>query len=133
MLVGADGSEGSNRAIATFLALADPSRCEVAVVAATDASPTGEPGATPGAGDDESVLAHRAAESATDDLVDAGFRADTEVVVGRAGPVLLDQAERRGADLVVVGARGLGRFQAKVLGSVSDRMVRAARATLVGR
>ena len=34
------------------------------------------------------------------------------------------------ADLVVVGARGLGRIRAKVMGSVSDRVIRAAPATL---
>jgi nucleotide-binding universal stress UspA family protein len=33
----------------------------------------------------------------------------------------------------VIGARGLGRFRAKVLGSVSDRVVRHAPATFVGR
>jgi len=47
--------------------------------------------------------------------------------------VLLEGAERREADLVVVGARGLGRFRAKMLGSVSDRLIRHAPATLVGR
>jgi len=34
---------------------------------------------------------------------------------------------------VVVGARGLGRFRAKVLGSVSDRVLRKAPASLIGR
>ena len=130
VLVGSDGSVGSNHAIASFIALADPSRCEVAVVTAVPPLGADE---GPDVAGDALVLAHRHAEAATDDLVDAGFRVEAEVVTGRAAPVLLDQVERRGADLVVVGARGLGRFESKMLGSVSDLIVRGSRATLVGR
>ncbi|MGZ8631117.1 MAG: universal stress protein [Actinomycetota bacterium] len=139
VLVGADGSDGSEHALAAFVALADPARCEVTVVTAAPplALPPGGPAGEASLGrevaHDEMVLADRHAEGAGDVLGEAGFRVKTEVVVGGAGGVLLDQAERIDADLVVVGARGLGRFRAKVLGSVSDRVIRHAPATLVGR
>jgi nucleotide-binding universal stress UspA family protein len=135
VLVGADGSDGARRAIDAFIALAASSRCTVTVVAA--ASPLAEPGGeAPGAAEVAGggmVLAHRHAEAAADALGDAGFRVETEVVPGRPAEVLLDRVRQRDADLVVVGARGQGRFQAKVLGSVSDRVVHTARATIIGR
>ncbi len=118
-LVGTDGSDGSRRAIAAFTDLADPARCDMTIVAA--------------ANDRDTSDAQRAAADAERTSIDAGFRTDTIVRHGSPVRVLLEESERIQADLVVVGARGLGRFRAKVLGSVSDRMVRHAAATLVGR
>lgn len=135
VLVGADGSGGSKRAIEAFIALTEPSRCVVTVVAA--ATPLAPPaGEAPGAAEVAAnglVVAHRHAEAAADDLGDAGFRVETDVVAGRPAEVLLERVRAQDADLAVVGARGQGRFQAKVLGSVSDRIVHTARATIVGR
>ena len=119
--------------------LADPERVEVTVV--TAAQPLALPPGGPAGGelaaaevDDEELRSgNRYADEAAATLRDAGFRVETEVVAGSPATVLLEQAERREADLVVVGARGLGRFRAKVLGSVSDRVMRHAPATLVGR
>jgi nucleotide-binding universal stress UspA family protein len=138
VIVGADGSDGSNHAMAAFAALADPARSEVTVVTAVTALalPSGGPAGAaiePDVADGETALARRHAAAASDVLKGAGFRVEIEVQTGAPAAVLLEQAERRGADLVVVGARGLGRFAAKVLGSVSDRIIRSACATLVGR
>ncbi|MDH4112289.1 MAG: universal stress protein [Actinomycetota bacterium] len=139
VVVGADGSEGANHSLAAFIGLADPARCEVTVVAVAVpiALPSGWPAGAAtrsvGVNDAEMALARRHATEATDTLAEAGFSVEQEVVAGGAAGVLLDQTEQREADLVVVGARGLGRFRAKVLGSVSDRVIRHAPATLVGR
>lgn len=139
VIVGADGSEGAAHSIAAFAALADPAACEVTVVTAARPSamppggPAGEGVLMQEAAGDELELANRHAEAAAGTLVDAGFRVVTEVVAGSAATVLLEQADRRRVDLVVVGARGLGRFRAKVLGSVSERVIKHAPATLVGR
>jgi nucleotide-binding universal stress UspA family protein len=118
VVVGTDGSGGATRSIEAFTGFADPARCEVTVVTVAD----------DGQGDAQGHL-----EAAGGALTAAGFRVDTAVVPGKAATVLLEQAEQRSADLVVIGARGLGRFRAKVLGSVSDRVVRHAPATFVGR
>jgi len=139
VVVGADGSDGSNRSIAAFAGLADPGRCEVAVITAARplALPPGgqasEAGLAQDIADEEATLAHRHADAASSTLADAGFHVESEVVPGGAAAALLEQVQRRDADLVVVGARGLGRFRAKVLGSVSDRVLRHAPATLIGR
>jgi nucleotide-binding universal stress UspA family protein len=139
VVVGADGSEGAAHSIGAFAALADPARCEVTVVTAAHplalppGGPAGEATMAQEVPDDELVVANRHVETAAGRLADAGFHVESEVVPGGAARALLEQAERRHADLVVVGARGLGRFRAKVLGSVSERVIRHAPATLVGR
>jgi nucleotide-binding universal stress UspA family protein len=138
VLVGADGSEGAGRAIATFAGVADPARCAVTVISAATPTPLPAGGAA-GVGSVGEVApetlqrAREHAEGAATVLRDAGFRAEADVRTGPAARVLLDAIETGPFDLAVVGARGLGRFRAKVLGSVSDRVVQRARATLVGR
>lgn len=118
VVVGTDGSDGATRSIEAFAAFADPARCEVTVVVATEDG-------------DDVAQGHLDAAAAV--LSAAGFRVETAVAPGKAATVLLEQVEERSADLIVIGARGLGRFRAKVLGSVSDRVVRHAPATFVGR
>jgi nucleotide-binding universal stress UspA family protein len=112
VLVGTDGSEGATRAVRTFAGFADPRRCTVEAVSVV--KPSAIPHAWP---------ARAAAEKERTDAV----------VRGNPVAVLTERAVQGGYDLVVVGARGLGRFRAKVLGSVSDRIVRHARASLIGR
>lgn len=53
----------------------------------------------------------------------------TKVVEGHAASVLLEEAE--GADLLVVGSRGLGGFRELVLGSVSQQCAHHARCPVV--
>jgi nucleotide-binding universal stress UspA family protein len=139
VLVGADGSEGSDRAIRTFAGFADPARCDVTVLAVAPAVPL-PPGGAAGAVIDSPDITDRALDAAKDEagagagvLQEAGFRVEAKALAGVPARVLLDTAEDGGYDLVVVGARGLGRFRAKVLGSVSDRVLRKAPASLIGR
>ena len=51
---------------------------------------------------------------------------DRRVEIGRPADVLCEQAEQCGADLIVVGARGVGLGGRWLLGSVSDRVVHHA-------
>jgi nucleotide-binding universal stress UspA family protein len=75
----------------------------------------------------------RYAEEAVTHLRAAGFRTEGRVKDGHPAGQLLDEAERWNAELVVLGSRGLGSVERALLGSVSDRIVRRAPATLVGR
>lgn len=130
VLLAADGSAGATHATDLLASFADPARCEVLVESV--AKPTGSPGMDERDEDASAAAAAIAAETASR-LTAAGFRTDTMVERGRPGTRLLEQARVHDVDLVVAGSRGLGRFEATVLGSVSDQLVRSARATLVGR
>jgi nucleotide-binding universal stress UspA family protein len=60
--------------------------------------------------------------------------AEVSVVTGAPADVIVREAERRGSDLIVLGARGLGMVKRLLLGSVSEAVVRhAARPVLVVR
>jgi nucleotide-binding universal stress UspA family protein len=49
------------------------------------------------------------------------------IETGHPAEVITRVADEENADLVVVGARGIGRAEALILGSVSERLVRDAR------
>ena len=54
--------------------------------------------------------------------------------IGNPAEIILSVAERKGADLIVLGSRGLGGFERLTLGSVSDKVAHhAACPVLVGR
>ncbi|HEX6330454.1 MAG TPA: universal stress protein [Actinomycetota bacterium] len=115
VLVGADGSGDAARAAETFARLADPARSSVEVLTA---------GAS-----DEAGHGDRPAEL----LRAAGWDPQTSVVQGHAAEVFLGRLASSDPDLVVAGARGAGTHRPTALGSVTDKLIREARATLVGR
>jgi nucleotide-binding universal stress UspA family protein len=68
------------------------------------------------------------------ELGDAGFGARANVRVGRPATTIVEEADRFGADLVVVGTRGFGPISTMVLGSVSAEVAdRAPCPVLVAR
>ena len=142
VLLGSDGSRGAEFALRTFIGFADPHRVRVRV---TSVMKPEEGVAVISEPPSRRFLAERRTESqllqevesnvdrAMRTLGDAGFRCKGDVRVGHPAEQLLKQAEGEGSDLVVVGSRGLGSVQRVVLGSVSDKVARHARAALVGR
>jgi nucleotide-binding universal stress UspA family protein len=64
-------------------------------------------------------------------LVAAGVRHREVMEDGRAAGVLLDVADREGADLVVTGRRGLNTLGELMLGSVSHTLVHASKRPVV--
>jgi nucleotide-binding universal stress UspA family protein len=56
-----------------------------------------------------------------------GGRVRPVIGVGRAADAILREVGEQGSDLIVVGARGLGRFERALLGSVSESVLRGAR------
>lgn len=55
-----------------------------------------------------------------------GVVAEAHVVAGRPADEIIDLAEKVGADLIVVGSRGLGSVRRLVVGSVSEEIVHHA-------
>jgi nucleotide-binding universal stress UspA family protein len=77
----------------------------------------------------EWVRLQGAADRTVDYLRRAGLLADATVVDGNAREVLFAKSAG-GADAIFVGARGLGRIDRLVLGSVSTHVVNHARCTV---
>jgi nucleotide-binding universal stress UspA family protein len=55
-----------------------------------------------------------------------GGRADTQVTLGHPAETICSEAVRLGADLIVIGARGLTAAERILIGSVSEHVLRKA-------
>ena len=143
ILLGTDGSRGSDLAIQWLGAFADPSRCDVTVISAVPPLPAPVavgPGVAVPVVDPETMTeqetrlmdrARRLADSAATQLRDAGFEVTSRAVYGHPLEQLLKEGGEH--DLIAVGARGLGAFRRALLGSVSDQVARHARAAFIAR
>jgi nucleotide-binding universal stress UspA family protein len=140
IVVGVDPSEGGKAALRFAFDEAKLRGARLRVVHAWQFGPfgyidtLGREGSYPAVGADLSDL-HDAAEAALDDtlreVIAEAARVDVErrVVEGGPGAVLVE--ESRGADLVVVGSRGLGGFTGLLLGSVGQQCAHHAACPVV--
>ncbi|HEU4867259.1 MAG TPA: universal stress protein [Actinomycetota bacterium] len=141
VLVATDGSGAAGAAVSDFASLVDPSRCEVTVVSVAKIPYTmagGYPypsmvGLDPALVGDYTEKAKEKADRMGEVLRRAGFQTETVATDGSPHHLVLEEADKGGFDLVVVGSRGHGPVLRGILGSVSDAAARHAHATLVGR
>jgi nucleotide-binding universal stress UspA family protein len=144
VLFGADGSNDADRVLDQIIGLLDPSACRVHILSVAEhlmpqlSLPIPRAGyatsaPTPELEREWTEAARSAAAAAATKLERAGFKTETQATLGAPAARLLAESERVGADLVVVGSRGLDAVERASLGSVSDQVVREAPATLVGR
>jgi nucleotide-binding universal stress UspA family protein len=135
IVVGVDGSEGAQRALAWAVELAEQTGAEVEAVEAWELSYAWVDGYTPDL-DRWTREVERAAEERLDRAVDAVrggegryVQITKTVVEGPATRVLLDSS--KDADLLVVGSRGRGGFTGLLLGSVGQACAHHARIPVV--
>jgi nucleotide-binding universal stress UspA family protein len=140
VLVGADGSPAAMLAIDTLIALTDPDRVDLAVrtvIQTPNLAFTTHPAAYPPTAYIEEAMEQAKETAATnlerslERLRVAGFSPHGGLGTGWPANDLLDRADRDEADLVVVGARGIGTIARLTMGSVSSHVARHAPATLV--
>jgi nucleotide-binding universal stress UspA family protein len=138
VVIGYDGSADARRAVDVAAGVLDADAALVinvwqgSLASPMATVPHGAPVA-PTPEDDQRVerAAREIAEEGAQRARDAGLAAEADVrqgaAAGEIAAALLDVAEQRDADVVVVGRRGMSRIAAVVLGSVSDAAVRDGR------
>lgn len=141
IVIGADGSQGAESAARSVIDFADPARCQVEVVSiirppekslrVEDGPTTSE--VTGRVDDATTSKARGGAEELQVMLHDAGFHAKARTGLGHPSEQMLREAQADDVAFVALGATGRGRARPPLMGSVSDQVVRHARATLVAR
>jgi nucleotide-binding universal stress UspA family protein len=134
VLLGLDTSEGAAAALAAVAGRAWPAGTQVHLVTAIDVRmATAIPVLEAPIGDSTYVVSESegdwikdAQHQAADELRRTGLSVTTSLKDGDPKHVLLDEAEAWHADCIVVGAKGIGRIERFLLGSVSSSL--AARA-----
>jgi nucleotide-binding universal stress UspA family protein len=80
----------------------------------------------------DTILGHRSAvgekiiEEAGKEFEDAGLKFQTELLEGPVAEAIMNVAETRDADLIVLGARGMSSLEGLLLGSVSQKVIHYA-------
>lgn len=132
IVVGADGSDGSARAVTWACDLAAELGARVVLVHTFE--PLAHLGDTPPPYDFASL--EQQARSLLEEewsrpAVEAGVAHIAIVRHGSPAEVIIDTAESEDADLIVVGTRGLGTFAGIALGSTSTKVAHLSRRPVV--
>lgn len=131
IVVGVDGSAGSARAAGWAAALARATGAEVVAVHALGLLTRTAGGAPESSQAHRADIAARLAGEWCQPLAAAGVAHRAVVADGNPVLGLLAEAEREGADLVVVGRRGSGALPGLELGSTSRELVERAPVAVV--
>lgn len=130
ILLAVDESAGSDAAVRAVLARPWPEGSTVKIIGAAEPPKplTPESWAMPHNYYEEweksiENQASAAVEKATAQFSGKALAVLPEVIKGQARKVILNEAESWGADLIVLGSRGLGGFERLLLGSVSHAVV----------
>jgi nucleotide-binding universal stress UspA family protein len=137
LLVAHDGSPGSDTTVALAGSLVWPAGTRVRLVAVTEGDLPALPdqmGASPSAVADEAEPPRRFLSAAARALERPGLEVEVVTRAGDPAMAIASEAEAMGADLVLVGSRGLGRIRSMLTGSVAAGVVdRAPCPVLVAR
>lgn len=124
ILVAYDGSESAHRALDQAAELAH-NGASVSVISVAELLPQfGRAGAMLVPEEDQERR-HERAEAMTA-LAEKGIEATVVERKGEAASMIIDEAEKEGADVIVMGTRGLNAAERWLLGSVSSRVVQHA-------
>lgn len=126
ILLPVDGSDHSRRAVGKASEFAKLSGGEVRVFHFHELAPSK---AQVGPSETSAELA-AVVDQAVSELQQAGISASGEThtgLFGGAAKAIVDEADQFGADLIVMGSRGLSDFQGLLVGSVAHKVVHHAK------
>ncbi len=126
IVVGIDGSEGSERALETATILADENQAEVVLchVAEWIPVPAGQVPLHPGENEMKEKL-----DQAAGALREKGIKSEVRLeslIYGGPARTIANVAEESSADLIVIGTRGYSAIGGVLLGSVTQRLLHMA-------
>ena len=140
ILLAVDGSACSDAAIEEVLRRPWPPQSEVKAITAFETPITVgmEPwAATPTYFDQLEKAVREAAKAVIDGAMkklkaiqDTTLKISSETIQGPPKQVIVEEAERWGADLILMGSRGLGAWNRLLLGSVSSAVVHHAKCSV---
>lgn len=127
ILVPTDGSEPADAAVEHAIDLAGSSGATLHVLSVVDSSAyTSLDVSSESVLDSLETRAREATETVAEMATDAGVDTVTEVSVGSPHAQITDYAETTDVDLIVMGTHGRTGLDRVLLGSVTERVVRAA-------
>ena len=129
VLLAYDGSEGAKRALETVVALHHEGDVVTVVNSAEGLPLFGYAGtlATP----EEEEERHREAIEAQTALAEHGIEATVVERHGDPATAILDEADSEGADLIVMGTRGISTAERWLVGSVSTKVLHHAHCSVL--
>jgi nucleotide-binding universal stress UspA family protein len=134
IVVGVDGTEGADRALDAAARLAQLVGAELVVVSVVQPHGLSESALAPFAGREHASYAEVLESLASQIAIRAKERVEAvgvagvgaETRVGDVAQVILEIADEKQADAIVVGKRGTGRLAGLLVGSVSQKLVSLA-------
>lgn len=134
ILIAVDGSPGAESATRLGGELAVGHEAEVLVVHAVPLPPI-VPGVDQAISDESINYLEEGAEAAVGSAVaileDMGVKSEPIIKPGAPADIILDTAEDRNVDVIVVGHRGYGAMRRLIMGSVSSKLAHHARCALL--
>lgn len=130
IVLSVDGSPDSNKAVKVAAEIAVAKGSEVVVVHGRDVAVVSPPAPAgpvppPQAEPESEGEAQRLVNGAVEELEAAGAKARGVVLPwrGRLAQQIIDTAHDEGADLIVLGSRGMSRIQSLMIGSVANKVI----------
>jgi nucleotide-binding universal stress UspA family protein len=140
ILLAVDGSDCSDAAAQELAKRPWPPQSEVKVITAIEIpAPVGmEPWAmSPDYFENLEIALRKAGQAILDStllklkpITDKMLKISSEIILGSPAQVIVDEAEHWGADLILMGSRGLGIWNRLLLGSVSNAVVHHAKCSV---
>jgi nucleotide-binding universal stress UspA family protein len=133
ILLAADGSAESFKAMDFVAQIATPLNAEITIISVAQAVPVikGQNGVSfediasleKNIAEGMKKMAKRLLEKAEEAFMEKGLHVNTRLEKGQPAEVICKVAEDGNYDLVVLGSRGLGGIKGMLLGSVSNKVV----------